>query len=233
MLKYLWVSVVGAAALLSGCATPKQSISPNLRIVNLPQLGEERTSELGETLVEKGKIYTYDAVRLENSVTAGDGILLKKLSLEPGVLKATMRDDERIYYTTDKLVVYDAILGTKMMLGGLAVSTRDEKDVKFHINGAAVMIPKPFPLLTRTQVNDVDRPSFRQELIYNGKSGNTLKFLYREYSTDLLRAPFSQEIQYDLNDGPTIGFKGVRIEVVEATNTRFRYRVLSSFPDAL
>ena len=217
--------------IFSGCATTKQSITPNLRIVDLPTIGEARTSELGDTLVEKGKIYTYQAVRLENTVTAGDGVFLKKLTLEPGILKASMRDDERIYYTTEMMTVSEPILGTYKRPGGLAVSIQNEKDIKFILNGQAIMTPKPEPILTKTQVADVERPSFRQELIYNGRSGDTLKFLYREYSTDVLRAPFSQEIQYDLKDGPIIGFKGVRIEINHATNTKLEYRVLASFPD--
>jgi hypothetical protein len=224
---------VAALSLLSGCVSSKQLIAPSLKIVDVPTLGEDRTSELGDTLVEKGKIYTYDAVRLENTVSAGDGILLKKLTLEPGILKASMKDDERIYYTCDKLAVYDAMLGTHLQSGGLAVSIKDESDIKFSLNGIAVMKPKPQPVLTKTKVADVDRPSFRQELIYNGRSADTLKFLYREYSSDVLRAPFSQEVQYDLKDGPAIGFKGVRITVLEATNTKIKYRVLSSFPDSL
>jgi hypothetical protein len=232
MLRYTGPVLLALALSLSGCATTKQTISPNLRIVDLPPLNEERISELGETLVQKGKVYTYEAVRLENTVTAGDGFLLKKFTLSPGILKASMRDDERIYYTTDKLAVYDAILGTSLQSGGLAVNQKDEKDIRFHLNGVAVMRPKPDPVLTKTQVADVDHPSFRQELIYNGRSGDTLKFLYREYTSDLLRAPFSQEIQYDLKDGSTIGFKGARIEVMEATNTKLKYRVVASFPDA-
>lgn len=233
MIHKLYPLVVVLVALLSGCATQKQSIPPTLTVIDLPKLGEERTAELGETLVQKGKLYTYEAVRLENSVSAGDGFLLKKFSLEPGILKASMRDDEHIFYTTDKLAIYDAILGTQMNYGGLAVNQKNPTEVKFHWNGRVMLTPKTPPVLTKTQVTDVERPSFRQELIYNGRSGETLKFLYREYSSEAMRAPFSQEVQYDLKDGPTIGFKSVRIEVIEATNTKLKYRVLSSFPDSL
>ncbi len=232
MQRKLYPVVCLIAAFLAGCATQRETIPPRLTLIDVPKLGEERTSELGETLVQKGRIYTYDAVRLENSITAGDGFLLKKFSLEPCVLRASMKDSDRVFYTTDKLAVYDAMLGTQISVGGLAVSTTDPTNVKFHWNGHVTFTPKPAPILTRTQVSDVERPSFRQELIYNGKSGDTLRFLYREYSSDLLRAPFSQEVQYDLKDGSTIGFKGVRIAVVEATNTRLKYRVISSFPDA-
>jgi hypothetical protein len=233
MKKYTFILISFIALLISGCATPKQSIVPNLRIIDLPTIGQIQTSELGETLVQKGKIYTYEAIRLENSVTAGDGFFLKKLTLQPGVLKASMRDTDRTYYTTEKLEVYDALLGNQMHSGGLAISQKNEKDINFHLNGSAIFTPSPDPILTKIQVSDLDRPSFRQELIYNGRSGNTIKFLYREYSSDALRTPFSQEVQYDLHDAPIIGFKGVRMEVIEATNTKFKYRVLSSFPDSI
>jgi hypothetical protein len=36
-----------------------------------------------------------------------------------------------------------------------------------------------------------------------------------------------------LSTEQTIGFKTVRIEVIEATNTRIKYKVLASFPDSL
>ena len=52
-----------------------------------------------------------------------------------------------------------------------------------------------------------------------------------KFSDDFIRPGFTQEAQYDLATDPVIGFKGARIEVLEATNTRLRYKVLKSFPD--
>ena len=225
--------MIATLILVSGCATQKTIIAPSLTIIDMPKLGEERTSELGETLVEKGKVYTYDGVRLENTVSAGDGFILKKFTLQPCSMKANMYDDDRIYYTTDKLEVYDALLGTHMQIGGLAISKSESKQISFHTNGIAVLTPSPEPILTKVKITDLERPNFRQELIYNGRSGDTLKFLYREYTSEILRAPFSQDVQYDLKDGKTIGFKGARLEIIDATNIKLKYRVLSSFPDAL
>ena len=87
------------------------------------------------------------------------------------------------------------------------------------------------PDIENARVVDVNAANFRHELIYNGRSGDTVKFLYREFSGDCARPPFSQDVQYDLKDGRTIGFKGARVEIVETSNTRLAYRVLSSFPD--
>jgi hypothetical protein len=73
--------------------------------------------------------------------------------------------------------------------------------------------------------------SFQQELIYNGRSGDTLKFLYREISDNYLRNAFTQDVQYDLRDGKILGFKGARIEIIEANNRFLKYRVIASFPE--
>jgi len=226
-------SVLLVILMLSGCASYKQAIPPKLTIISLPTIGEERSSELGETLVKKGKIYTYEGINLENTVSAGDGFFLMKYTLRPGPMKATMFDDERIYYTTDKFEAYDAMLGMQLRNGGISISKADMKDIRLHSNGMLVFTPNPEPVFSNMQITAVERPNFSQELIYNGRTGDTLKFLYREFSTDILRMPFSQDVQYDMKEGSTIGFKGVRLEVLEATNIKLRYRVLASFPDSL
>src|SRR5690625_5596064 len=71
--------------------------------------------------------------------------------------------------------------------------------------------------------------NFVQEFLYNGKSGNTLKFSYREFNNDLIRPAFTQELQYDISESDTIGFKSLRIQILNATNTEVEYRLLNSF----
>lgn len=229
MRRYLYPIFLVIIVIFAGCSTPKQHIAPDMRIVDVPPLGQDRISELGDTLVRKGRIWTYDGISLENTVTGG-GFPFKKLTLRPGNLKATMYDDEWIYYTTEKLEVSDTMIGTLFQMGGLAIRKAADKDIKIHMGAQHLFTPEPKPILKNMQITDIDRPSFSQELIYNGRVGDTLKFLYREFSSDHIRAPFSQDVQYDLKDGKIIGFKGVRIEVLEATNIRMKYRVLSSFP---
>lgn len=69
--------------------------------------------------------------------------------------------------------------------------------------------------------------TFRQELIYLGRSGDELSFKYREYSGSLARPAFSADLKYDLSESQTIGYRGARIEVIEAGNQLIRYRVNS------
>ena len=93
------------------------------------------------------------------------------------------------------------------------------------------LTPKPVADFQFTEESMFSTESFKRELIYNGKSGNTLRFLYRELSGSTLRYPFSQEVQYDLADGSVIGFKGARVQVESATNTKIKYKLITNFPD--
>ena len=70
---------------------------------------------------------------------------------------------------------------------------------------------------------------FDQRLIYNGLSGSTVKFLYREFSGFTNRSSFEQEVTYDLNIGEVIGFKSARFRILSATNTGIEYEVLQPF----
>ena len=72
---------------------------------------------------------------------------------------------------------------------------------------------------------------FKQDFIYNGKVGNAIKFTYREYANDLARPAFTQDLQYDLKESNIIGFRGLRIEILSATNTKIQYKVLSYYTE--
>lgn len=70
---------------------------------------------------------------------------------------------------------------------------------------------------------------FDQRLIYNGLSGSTVKFLYREFSGSSNRSQYEQDVTYDLNIGEVIGFKSARFRILSATNTGIEYEVLAPF----
>ncbi len=86
--------------------------------------------------------------------------------------------------------------------------------------------------------------AFHQEFIYNGKVGNMVKFSYREFidtdaptgngwlttkSITLARPSFTQDVQYDLAEGNIVGFKGAKFEIVNASNFKLDYKILSPF----
>lgn len=73
--------------------------------------------------------------------------------------------------------------------------------------------------------------SSKRELVYLGQSGETLRFKYREYYDNLVRAAFSNDLTYNIAEDNVIGFRGARIEVIEASNTELTYLIRRHMED--
>lgn len=71
--------------------------------------------------------------------------------------------------------------------------------------------------------------SFQQTLLYNGKIGSIVTISYREFNEGIARPAFTNEVTYDLKDSKIVGYKGARMEVINATNTEITYKVISGF----
>ncbi len=80
-------------------------------------------------------------------------------------------------------------------------------------------------LLERRRVHKAG--SFKRELIYNGRSRDVIKVIYREFGYDMIRPAYTQELNYDLSASKEIGFKGMRLEILEANNSFIKFIVLS------
>lgn len=69
--------------------------------------------------------------------------------------------------------------------------------------------------------------SVKRELVYNGKSNNTIKVAYREYRYNFAAPDFYQDLTYDLAESNTIRFKNMVIEVLNAGNSTIKFIVKS------
>ena len=83
-----------------------------------------------------------------------------------------------------------------------------------------------FDVKNITTAND---DSFQQTLIYSGKVGNKINVGYREFSSNLARPAFNNDVEYDLNESKQIGYKGALLDIIEATNQSITYKVLRNF----
>jgi len=62
---------------------------------------------------------------------------------------------------------------------------------------------------------------FKADITYYGKTGDTIRLQYREFA----HRPFYQDLSYDLAESRLVGFRGLTMEVIEATNTTIRFVV--------
>jgi len=219
----------------TGCATPPPVVPPQVEFRDHPALGDAAEAEIGETLVLKSKLYVFEGLDLQERIT--DNGIAREYIIEPHAMRLESKlDDGSLRYkpSFDLYYVNDKSFRRKAYPNGGFLIKRP--------NGALEMVGaydfswagKIYPANPRHiagKVVDKAQPNFRQELIYGGRVGNQIKVAYREFSNDMIRPGFTQEVQYDLGPDQTIGFKGVRIEVLSADNTRIKYKVLKSFPN--
>jgi len=70
--------------------------------------------------------------------------------------------------------------------------------------------------------------SFKEELIYTGRSDNIINVSYREYKQNFARPAFYQELHYDLGKSNIIVFRNYRIKVLDANNEQITFKVLAN-----
>ena len=66
-------------------------------------------------------------------------------------------------------------------------------------------------------------------LIYLGRIDNKINIGYREFMNNQARPAFSNDAEYDLGESYTIGYKGAKLEILEATNEFIKFVVIRNF----
>ena len=71
--------------------------------------------------------------------------------------------------------------------------------------------------------------NFQQSLLYSGRVGDHIKISYREFSGDMARPAYSNDVEYDLSSSDTVTYKGARLRVLKADNEGITYVLISNF----
>ncbi|MDB4794921.1 hypothetical protein OAG73_01820 [bacterium] len=201
-------------------------------------------SEIGETLVRSYNITTKEAIQIEQPTTLHPVFSLIKGSLiiPNGIYeKEYLFEDGTSYYLSSKEIQINTLGAIRGQSRIRVVFPGDKMYKKWPgIENGTLIWPvnvlntpiamQPKITYSKALSNRWSPESFDKQFIYNGKSGSTLKFTYREFNSGYARPAFNQDLNYDLTEGKIIGFKGARIEVIDTTNTSIKYKVLEPFP---
>jgi len=215
-------TAVVAFALALGAA-PALAAPPKETLVALPPVGQEAEAEVGTTMVSTARVKQLPAISTVVEYEA------KGVTVPAGRLSYAGHDASGTYYLAP---------GRRKMkgfLGGFDVSTgiyvyddgRPSEVFWYDVYGspvrykaAGIVFSQEAPTPATGEVK------FKRELVYSGVSGGVVRLSYREFSGDLARPAFTQELTYDLADGDEIGFRGARFRVLKATNVAIRYVVV-------
>jgi hypothetical protein len=214
---------------LNGCATPRYNYRPEVNDVSNPPLEAISTAQVGDTMLQQGKYAEYDAILLKQETRVGT---LGSYRFTKGIYIKKGEDDKSEFYLPAGGPNSGQVI-TGTLTDPFQVMRLDKKTGQ--ICGVTI-----YNLEVCTKDTDYEKTkypiavanSFQQTLIYSGKSGNKIKVGYREFSDDLARPAFSNDVEYDLSESKTIGYKGARIEIIEATNEYVKFKVIKNFNQA-
>lgn len=204
-------------------------------VVQRPELQTTVTTELGDTMISRSYVKYTEALTLQEAInheTKNFGMEIR-VEIAPSVLKKIGQDEKGTYYAASALFKTLPAYNSRAIAPGgvyMPFAAGAPKLLYWSLaSGDRVVIDRPrVPIAADPLSNYVEASSDnqRKELIYTGVSKNVITVIYREYKDDMARPAYTQELKYDLGEGRVIGFKGARFEVIEATNTGIRYRVL-------
>lgn len=217
------ISSVAAIGALFGCAVPQNNYKPNVINISEPAVGSVSTAAVGDEMLKQGKFVEQDAIYLKTPFKP-----LYAYTMSGGYYRKTGDDATGEFYVPsggiesgviDKISLADPWKAAMLKSdGSLCVVTT--MNVAYCDKGAD---------FERRKHQAVTQDSFQQTLIYSGKIGNKINVGYREFSNSLARPAFNNNVEYDLGESKTIGYKGAQLEVLDATNQSIRYRVIRNF----
>jgi hypothetical protein len=203
-------------------------------LIDFPEKGITVTASLGDRLVAKG--YKEDGPAYD----LNEGLIVQNV-----ILNCSFTNASRQSYFVNKVnsngdeCAGPFVLSTSLESGGTNLNCpgktfakdicyNKSKDI-FYVNFPNQYKPIDSNLIQKTRKMTMAQANYVQELIYNGRVDNNLRFIYREFSGDMIRPAFNQTVQYDFNDSKLISFKGLTLEIIEANNQLIRYKLISNF----
>lgn len=216
---------------LSGCATTAYNYKPEVAESSNPPLNQVATAYVGESLIEQGRVIQGDGIKLNSKQILDKA----KMGLSAGTYMKIGENETQEFYMPHSGSDSGKVEKTSMFSfdpSALQSIVVDKETNKVSLISANVKTYGDLIEFNRTKITVKDTNSFQQTLIYNGKVGNKINIGYREFSGDLARPAFTNNVEYDLNSSKTIGYKGARLEVIAADNQSIKYKVLQNFNKA-
>lgn len=192
-----------------------------------PPLRTESTTEIGREMLHQGQLYQRAAIHLSQEIKFGQqGVY----ALTPGYY---VRTGERIGWETYAPADSPEAGRVKKAPGAITLQgsfhySNDGQTIGVITNFYQAVNAKALGV-TRTTRPAWSRDHLQRSLVYGGKSGTQIKLCYREIWKNITRPAGDLHVKFDLAVSKVVKFRGARIEVMEATDKRIRYRVTQAF----
>jgi hypothetical protein len=214
---------------VAGCASTAPAPQFISRVGEEPVAGVEAQARVGESVYTKFDYRSERVLRLAQGINQNySGCFRCVISVPPGAVierkgsggEFCTREAQHVRGSTGR--------GSDQVVCFTRLGTRNEI-FQLRVIGTLGTWSAVDPPVAFEEAELMVGEGFKSELVYQGVAAGVLRLLYREYSQNLARPAFQQDLTYTLEAaGPTeVGFRGLRLEVLSADNSRIRYRVVT------
>jgi hypothetical protein len=205
--------------IFAGCSTIQNyPITPIYSAENKPEVGLSHTAKIGQALASsvygaKSPLLIFD----KPFIYKGDAITVREDYPAQKVLQYGQNEKYRFFGPLEGPLA-GVMYGVSKLAG---------RDVLLYLG-------KTYPIEATYTIGEGWATSsnvefFKQEFIYNGKNGDNVKFLYREYTNNQIRGGFTQNVEYDLKDSKIVGFRNLKFEIIQVDNVEINYSIIHPF----
>lgn len=211
------------AMAMTSCATTVTLSEPSRSEKDYPALNEVAKAYVGDRMLYQASLLEGEGMTILEDAAICNALVREILVSKGSVFSKGLGSDGEIYYCGDT-IWNNKFEGTKtdyvacftILPSGL---------FKTRIHGSCSE-PVKYELGTYVRA---EPDNLQKTLMYSGKSGSVIYLSYREFSGDMARPAFTQDLTFDISTDNVVGAKGALIEILNASNTSVEYRVISTF----
>ncbi|WP_414430825.1 hypothetical protein ACMG4M_05195 [Alcanivorax sp. IL3] len=222
-----------SALLLSACANPLTRPESKVEPFSKPATGGIASASIGDTVISTGTHETFQAIDLSNKLA-----IKGQFEAIPGQYQIVAEAHNEFYAAPYSGAQTEARQGKIISLDSaytghlkLRIDKKTGRACAVQNLGTVLTnwcsdIPANY---TRTTGRAMTARSENQTLIFLGINGDKAKFQYREFSGGYAQPIMETESVYDLSESKEITYKGATLEILEASNQRIKYKLISNF----
>ncbi|EKE79449.1 hypothetical protein [Idiomarina xiamenensis] len=210
--------------LLTACAQQTFNYSPKVTNVDFPPVGKVHTAQLGENMIAQGMYIETEAVKVLATDTFG-----LAYTVMPGTFLKHREDDKRIFFHVHGNDGAGNVVASALADPFSAVMVEKDSKEFCILSTFGSYNCSDDTQYELTTVPIIKSDTMQQTLVYSGRVGERINMVYREFQGNMIRDAFTNRVEYDLSESDIIGYKGARLRVIEATNQKITYEVLSNF----
>ena len=208
--------------LLAGCASGPRIPYED---VSIPALNTQSTAHLGDRLLIQARGFYTDVVHVDNDLEG------KFAEISAGDYCRSPDSDK--YFSFDhRAIRYINFVGGTRGYGNTLEYKAQTNEVCLDDMWSGCFDSSFGRIAHEKDALCADPDAYQQVIEYNGKEGHVLNFTYREFLANRMRSPFTTNFKMDESDGDTISYKGATLKIIDATNQKIDYIILSNFNNA-